>query len=68
MKLVKFGNGTFGVRVKRCFFTEEEFIDIEDPDYRWPSSSSYFSKCQGTEKEARATLIRCNYTYKIVKD
>lgn len=54
MKLVKFENGTFGVR--KYWFFGWHFVDLEMPGFDWDTRSRCFPFCQGSELDARHAM------------
>lgn len=65
MKLVKFENGTYGIRLNWCFGWY--FKDLQG-SYSWRNKHRYFKDCQGTEQEARKMLSNIKSKYTVVKD
>lgn len=51
MKLVKFGNGKYGVRVSTFLF-RHKYIDLESPKYTHSKASEFFICCQGSYEQA----------------
>lgn len=50
MKLVKFKDGTFGIRYGLIF---HEYQDFKDMSYQWPAKHRHMIDCKTTEDEAR---------------
>lgn len=66
MKLVKFGDGTFGVRRWRLF-EGYTFKDMTSHNiYWWPLNSQFIINSHGTEEQARAALKRYTDRGKVV--
>ena len=64
-KLVKFGDGKFGLR-KGCWLFGYRFQDFLNPYFSWTMKNLHFSDCKTTEEHARSFLN--NSTYKVVKN
>ena len=56
MKLVKFKDGTYGVR-KMVWF-EFMYLDLTDPSHWWTINCSDFNNCKGSKEEAEKGFIR----------
>jgi hypothetical protein len=54
MKLVKFNDGTYGVR--KYWLFGWHFVDLKDPQFSWTFGSIYFCCCKGSEERAREVL------------
>jgi hypothetical protein len=66
MKIVRFNDGTFGVRRRRWYtlFTNQ-FLDIKDADYWWTESQYINKYCKASSMEiAVDSLNRWNITNK----
>ena len=50
MKIVKFKDGTYGVR--RLSLFGYEYKDFRNPQFWWLRNSQYFPDCHGTHAEA----------------
>lgn len=57
MKLVKFNDGTFGVRSGNFFFGYA-YADLVTSNLWWPLESAWISDCKGSESAARKRLER----------
>lgn len=55
-KLVKFQDGTYGVRA--YWFFGWRFKDLRSPGFTWHASSVFFSDCKGTRDEAIAAMSK----------
>lgn len=53
MKIVKFKNGSYGVRTW-CFGFR--YLDLRSPCFRWALGSRFIGDCQGTKEEALHAL------------
>lgn len=56
MKLVRFEDGTYGVRT--FWFFGWHFRDLTTDGFSWPRSSKFFRDCKATEEKARAAMAR----------
>ncbi len=67
MKLVKFKDGTYGVR--KFWLCGWHFVDLKSDDLTWqPSDGSYyFQRCKGTREEAEAKLHSLKITHEVIK-
>ena len=63
-KLVKFSDGTFGVR-KTFWFFGYRFQDFKHTSYSWTMKSINFNDCKTTEEHAKS--FENNLSYKVVK-
>ena len=68
-KLVKFSNGTYGVRVGAWWYGYK-FLDLTTRSVlSWDTNSAYFGDCQGSRDEAETYLERSKKPlYTVVKD
>ena len=68
-KLVKFSNGTYGVRVG-AWWCGYKFVDLTTRSVLvWDKKSSYFGDCQGSRDKAEACLKSMEtVSYTVVKD
>ena len=46
INVVRFHNGTYGVRAGKLYF------DLTNTNFKWYKSDQYFKDCQGTEEQA----------------
>jgi hypothetical protein len=53
-KLVRFDDGTYGVRVLWLF--QFYFVDLKLPTVQWQPSDKYFKDCKGTRSQAETAL------------
>ena len=57
MKLVRFEDGTFGVR--RWWFFGWVYLDLKSPSmFNWSAQSEYFIDCKGTKEQALKAMKR----------
>ena len=59
ISLVKFSDGTYGVRKETGIFTKRyEYLDLKNIIYWWLKGSDdyFFNHCKGTEDEARKAM------------
>jgi hypothetical protein len=61
-KVVRFADGTFGVRRRSAWklWLGYEFLDLQSPRFWWPKASYFGNDCHGTEEQARNALIRAS--------
>lgn len=64
MKLVKFENGKYGIRMYWRFGWH--FLSMSG-EYTWSSKKDIVSYCQGTEEQARMAMQVFNCKYTVVK-
>lgn len=65
MKLVKFENGKYGVRLN--WFFSRRFLDLNGGQV-WSIKEYIIKYCMGTEQEARAAMKNYSVKYTIIKD
>ena len=66
MKLVKFSDGTYGIR-KGNFFSGYKYLDLkEKTQYWWYKSSEYFEDCKGSEEQVRKVYNHHNVTDEVI--
>ena len=65
VKLVKFEDGTYGVRVHWLFGWW--FKDLAHPSYSWTKGNSYFKDCKGSYLEAERVYNSLNSKHTVIK-
>jgi len=55
-KIVRFKDGTYGVRRFSWFFMGYLYINLASQAFWWGRGDEYFPECRGTEERARAVL------------
>ncbi len=67
MKIVKFGNGKYGIRKYRpWWFSDYYFVDLISTQFAWSMDSGYFfNSCMGTKKQVEE--IYSGFNHKAVK-
>ena len=66
VKLIKFSDGTYGIR-RGSYFSGYTYFDLKDSsDFWWDKSSDYFPDCQGSEEKAREIYNRYNVTDEVI--
>ena len=64
-KLVKFSDGTFGLR-RGCWLFGYRFQDFTSTGYSWCIGDVFFDDCKTTKE--KAVSFQNNLTYKVVKE
>ena len=67
MKLVKFKDGTYGVRKWSWLSLSYRYLDLKHGFYWWDRSSSFFRGCKGTEARSRSLMNSISDRGKVVK-
>ena len=49
MKIVKFGDGKYGLRKGLIFY---RYLDLQGGDYWWEKNGYYFATCRGSKERA----------------
>lgn len=64
MKLVKFKDGTFGIRYGFIF---HKYQDFKNESYKWPSGHRHMIDCKTTEEKARRFFNAISNKGEVVK-
>lgn len=65
-RLVKFDNGTYGVRAGWLFGWR--FRDLTTPGFCWHRGSAWFFDCQGTKERAVKAMNGHGTNYKVISE
>lgn len=69
MKLVKFTDGTYGVRVKFSIFGFKwNFLDLKNIRFCWDRDDNFFEHCKGTREKAEYAMRNYSDKHTVVKD
>ena len=66
MKLVKFPNGSYGVRTS--WFFGWKFLDLQQCQFEWRSGDKWFYTCMGSKDKAINAMPRKSGKYVIEKN
>ncbi len=67
MKIVKFKDGTYGVR-KFSFLMGYSYVDLTTPHYDWNRYCQYYHNCKGSKEESDKVFERLTDKGSVVKE